>query len=200
MAEYNARYHKLDTAQAYEEKIQQKRKLSTRLEFRMVEKSLDHVKGDKILDCPCGTGRIDLLLRERYSDITGVDGAEAMFEVYMAANPDRKGQVGDIFNLPFDDNEFDWTLCHRLFHHFKNDEDRTRLVASLNRVSKNGFCFYAWLTVPFSRRGNRPGKSRQTVDRKDIERIVDTVGAKIDATYYAAWPFSPKAMIVCSAR
>ncbi|MCB1645631.1 MAG: class I SAM-dependent methyltransferase [Pseudomonadales bacterium] len=200
MPEFNERYHKLDTAQAYEEKIKTRRKLSTRLEFRMVGRSLDHVVGDKILDCPCGTGRIDELLRERFSDITGVDGAEAMFEVYMAGNPDRKGQVADIFNLPFADNEFDWTLCHRLFHHFKNDADRTALVSSLNRVSKNGFCFYAWVSVPFSRRGNRPGKSRQTVDVADIRKIVDQAGAKIDEMYYAAWPFSPKVMVVCSAK
>ncbi|MBD3647799.1 MAG: class I SAM-dependent methyltransferase [Pseudomonadales bacterium] len=195
MPKSNQRYQHLESAQAYQEKIEKKRKLSGWLEARMLERSLDDVVGEKVLDCPCGTGRIDPLLRSRFSDITGVDGAAAMFEVYQHGHPERKGQVADIFDLPYSEDEFDWTVCHRLFHHFRSDEDRRTLWNSLARVARNGVSLYCWLDVPFSRRGKPSAPGRQSIPREQFERIVADSALDLKHYYYACWPFSPKVVV-----
>jgi len=197
MPEYNVKYHTRGAAENYQKKIESRRKLSTQLELNMVRKSLAEVKGEKILDCPCGTGRIDPILRERFSDIQGMDNAQSMLDVYLEGHPERKGQVGDIFNLPFGDEEFDWAICHRLFHHFKADEDRIALLRSLSRVSKNGFSFYCWIDTPFSKRGRKSPDGRQSIPRAQLDKIINQVPCKITRIYRAGWPFSPKMMVVC---
>ena len=197
MPEYNKRYHNLNAAKRYQEKITSKRKFSTWLENRMVRRSLDRVEGTTILDCPCGTGRIDDVLRARFSQITGVDNAAPMLELYKSGNVLRKGELSDIFDLPFDDETFDWVICHRLFHHFKKDEERIRLLKSLSRVSRRGVSFYAWLTVPLSKRGRTPVEGRQTIDREHLSRLIGETDLKLRKIYYACWPFSTKSIAVC---
>lgn len=195
MAQSNPKYHQLDTAEAYQEKIATKRRLSGWLEARMLRRSLADVQGERILDCPCGTGRIDEILRSRFSDITGVDGAAPMLEVYMREHPERKGEVSDVFALPFEDDHFDWTVCHRLFHHFGTDEDRINLLKSLARVSRHGITLYCWLDVPFSRRGKGRSTGRQSISARHLDELIAKTPLVKGSVDYAAWPFSPKAIV-----
>ncbi len=72
-------------AVAYERRIRSARglrRLYQRLESRAVERALGHVAGDSVLDCPCGTGRLDPLLRARFRDVVGVDRSAAMLAIY----------------------------------------------------------------------------------------------------------------------
>lgn len=197
MAEYNVKYHTRDAAEGYQKKIESKRRFSTNMELSMVRKSLGDIVGNKILDCPCGTGRIDPILREKFSDIQGMDNAQSMLDVYLQGHPDRKAKQGDIFDLPFEDNEFDWAICHRLFHHFKTDELRVALLRSLSRVSKNGFSFYCWIDTPFSKRGRKSPDGRQSIPRSQLDSVMSQVPCKMTKMYRAGWPFSPKVMVVC---
>ena len=197
MPEYNVKYHSREAAEKYQQKIEKKRRFSTQLELNMVRKSLGDVEGEKILDCPCGTGRIDPILREKFTDIQGMDNAQSMLDVYLDGHPERKAQMGDIFNLPFADNEFDWAVCHRLFHHFKSDEQRIGLLRSLSRVSRHGFTFYAWIDTPFSKRGRKSTDGRQSIPRKQLDAIISQVPCRITNMYRAGWPFSPKVMFIC---
>jgi len=195
--DYEAPYDRPAAADAYDARVRGRHRLSGRLELRMVRRGLRDATGESVLDCPCGTGRLDALLRERFTDVTGVDGAQAMLDVYLRGDPRRKGQVADVFDLPFADDAFDWAVCHRLFHHLKDDDERERLLRSLARVARHGFSLYCWLAVPFSRRGRTPGRGRQTIRAAQLEALAARAGLRVDRIHYAAWPFSPKAMAVC---
>lgn len=197
MRGHNVKYHTQEAATKYQVKIESKRKISHWFEENMVRRSLNEVVGSKILDCPCGTGRIDPILREKFSDILGMDTAQPMLDVYQTDHPERKSQTGNIFELPFEDNTFDWTLCHRLLHHFKTDEERTALLQSIARVSKNGFTFYCWLDTPFSKRGKSSSEGRQSIPREQLMAILGKMSCEVTGMYYACWPFSPKVMVVC---
>lgn len=197
MPESNIKYQTQESAVSYQQKIESKRKISALLEENMVRRSLREVTGNRILDCPCGTGRIDHILRERFDDIQGVDYAQPMLDVYLANGLQRKAQQGSIFELPFADNAFDWTLCHRLFHHFKADKERIELLRSISRVSANGFTFYCWLDTPFSKRGRKSSAGRQSISKAKLIEIADKVPCEITGMYYACWPLSPKVMVVC---
>ena len=150
-----------------------------------------------MLDCPCGTGRIDALLRTHFREVVGVDSSEAMLTIYRDGHPERSCCRGDAFNLPFADGEFDWVVSHRLLHHYGNDDERIALLRSLARVEREGVVVYAWLDVPFSARRN---SRRQTVPTAHMARLVHAAGLELEAVFFAAWPFQPKAELVCRKR
>lgn len=147
-----------------------------------------------MLDCPCGTGRIDAALRARFRKVVGLDSSEAMLTVYRSSHPERVGHRGDAFDLPFADGEFDWVVSHRLLHHFRTDDQRVALLRSLARVAREGVVVYAWLDVPF---GARRDSRRQTLPRAHVARLMREAGLELEAVYFAAWPFQPKAELVC---
>lgn len=191
------RYRQLDSAEKYNKKIKTQRRLSTWLELKALERALGKVSGTTVLDAPCGTGRIDGLLRQHFADITGLDSSNAMLEVYRSEDAARKGLQGDIFNLPFPDRHFDWVVSHRLFHHFDTDELRVAMLKSTARVAREGIVFYAWIKTPFSRRDS---SRRQTLALDHVKALVAQAGLDIVSIHYASWPFQPKATLVCRKR
>lgn len=194
------RYRRLESAADYERKIaagSPERRFSHWLEARALARALAHTRGESVLDCPCGTGRIDAALRARFRKVVGLDSSEAMLTLYRSGHPERVGHRGDAFNLPFADGEFDWVVSHRLLHHFRTDDERLALLRSLARVAREGVVVYAWLDVPF---GTRRGSRRQTLPRAHVASLVRQAGLELDAVYFAAWPFQPKAELVCRKR
>lgn len=191
------RYRRLESAEKYERKITQglpDRRFSHWLEARALARALAHTSGESVLDCPCGTGRIDALLRTRLRRVVGLDSSEAMLTVYRNGHPERVGHPGDAFSLPFADGEFDWVVSHRLFHHFRTDEQRLALLRSLARVARDGLVIYAWLDVPF---GTRRGSRRQTLPKAHVANLLRQASLALEAVHFAAWPFQPKAELVC---
>ncbi len=191
------RYRLLTSAEKYNAKITNPkgtRRFSHWLEARALQRALTHVNGSSVLDCPCGTGRIDSLLRSKFRKVVGLDSSEAMLKVYREGHPERAAQQGDAFALPFADGEFDWVVSHRLLHHFSNDEDRVRLLKSLARVATSGVVVYAWLDTPLN---SRHHSRRQTLARDHLLPLLSRAGLTLERIYFAAWPFQPKAEIVC---
>ncbi|WP_300319738.1 class I SAM-dependent methyltransferase [Accumulibacter sp.] len=191
------RYRALASAENYNSKITQPsvvRRFSHWLEARAVERALGDVKGDSVLDCPCGTGRLDGQLRARFNTVVGLDSSEAMLAVYRQGHPERIGQQGDAFALPFADGQFEWVVCHRLLHHFQLDDDRVRLLKSLARVARMGLVVYAWLDTPLNRRRH---SRRQTLAPDHLPSLLAAAGVTLEKVHYAAWPFQPKAELLC---
>ncbi len=169
--------------------------ISQRLELAAVRRALAATAGDTVLDVPCGTGRIDELLRERFDEIVGADSSVPMLSVYNDGNVSRRSCCADIFHLPFDDASFDWVICHRYFHHLKNEADRAAVLASLRRVCRQGVVFYAWLNTTFAR---RRGSMRTSISRGRVEAAVDAAGMRIRSMHRCAGPFSVKTIVVCT--
>lgn len=64
-------------------------------------------KGTRFLDAGCGGGGASVLAADRGAEICGVDAAEGLIAFARARLPERDFRVGDIENLPFDDESFD---------------------------------------------------------------------------------------------
>lgn len=75
-----------------------------------LEKLLGDLRGLKVLDLGCGTGRIIGMLKERGADVTALDISEEMIETVSRKFPDVECVVGDSENLPFADESFDIVL------------------------------------------------------------------------------------------
>ena len=108
---------------------------ATRAEADFFEKILDAPPGGRLLDVPCGDGRLAVELAGRGYRVTGVD----ISEDFLTAARERTGQSGlalewrrsDMRDLPWD-KEFDAAFCGGSSFGFLGDEgdfDFLRAVA-----------------------------------------------------------------------
>lgn len=104
---------------------------------------LPHLKpGMSLLDCGCGPGAITFGLADAVAPgrVVGADIEPAMIEqaARLAAEEGVQNvefRVGDIYDLPFEDGEFDVVFSHSVTEHLS---DPVRALRELHRVAKPG--------------------------------------------------------------
>jgi len=98
--------------------------------------------GARVLDLPCGTGRLLPLLREMGFQVVEADSSPHMIE-QGRRYAERRGlsdgtefRVEDALATRFADDAFDAVLCNRLFHHFREAQVRRRCLRELRRICR----------------------------------------------------------------
>ena len=95
----------------------------------------------RVLDVPCGEGRVMLDLAKRGYAVTGADLSEEMANVarQAAAASGLTCPVHreDLQKLTFPDGSFDTVICFRLFHKLPTPELRQLIIGELCRVSRH---------------------------------------------------------------
>lgn len=100
--------------------------------------------GNRIIDIGCGNGRNAVYMAGMGLRVTGLDISPELLELARAnANEKEVGHLcdfilGDITELPFDDNEFDGGLYIASLHHLATDEERFTSIRELSRVLRPG--------------------------------------------------------------
>ncbi|HTS18352.1 MAG TPA: class I SAM-dependent methyltransferase [Verrucomicrobiae bacterium] len=111
-----------------------------RAEMRLIDRAFRRIpKGHRVLDVPCGGGRVMLHLARRGYAACGADLSESMIAIArenasqakLACTVERQ----DLEKLTYAPAEFDTIVCFRLFHHFPNAAIRQRVVNELCRVA-----------------------------------------------------------------
>lgn len=95
---------------------------------------------DSLLDLGCGPGSISLDLAEWVGSVIGIDAAP---EAIARADDDRDRRgvhsatfaVGDVYDIPFEDNQFDVVYAHQLLQHLA---DPVAVLREARRVLKPG--------------------------------------------------------------
>ena len=143
----------------------------------------------KILDAGCGNGEFSISLSQQFpaSRIIGIDYSEDMITVCEHAKNDNdrdniEFKVADFLNTPFDDNEFDITVCINTIHHIhKNDLDKA--IEEIARITKktvileikNRNCLY----YPIRKLREKllyPGLNVYVTTVKEMERLFGKYG------------------------
>lgn len=174
--------------------------------------------GGKVLDLPCGTGRMTRILVERGYRVTSADVSEEMlararanYAAYRkdhASAPDVPFAIRDVLATGFAANEFDGISCIRLFHHFSEAETRRKALAELRRICRgpivvtflNSFALdrvTAWLKATVRRR--KPDNQRP-IPFRTFAADVDAAGLKIDKRIAAHWGISSRWFLVLSRK
>lgn len=122
------------------EKYQVRKEGKNQAEMRLVDRAFALIpKGSRVLDVPCGGGRVTVHLSKRGYKMSAGDLSEAMLaiakESVTKAGYQVEVQRQDIERLSFGDRAFDAIISFRLFHHFPNPEIRQRAVTELCRVA-----------------------------------------------------------------
>lgn len=106
--------------------------------------------GMKVLDVGCGAGHYLRVLRSRLDeniDYTGLDTTKYYIQLARKAFGDnQKFLVGDIFDLPFNENTFDIVTCNNVILHLPPPP--TKAISELIRVAKK----YVVIRTAFGKR------------------------------------------------
>lgn len=109
-------------------------------EMALIDRVFQHLPQDlRVLDLPCGGGRVSVHLARKGYQISGADNSEAMVGISrrFLAESGLNCPVSrqDIEALSYAGGEFDAIICFRLFHHFPNPRLRQQAVSELCRVA-----------------------------------------------------------------
>jgi len=129
------RYHKLSANHFF----------NAYLEVPATTSLLKNVKGKKVLDLGCGTGRHTIILKKRGAKVWGLDLSPKMLEI---AKTEIKGvdfKVGTVYNLPYKSNFFDIVVSGLVVEYF-NDIDKA--FKEIHRVLKKDGIFVFSITHP----------------------------------------------------
>ena len=160
-------------------------------------------QGAKVLDLPCGTGRVTSLLAEQGFSVRGADvspgmvkQAEDNYRKYKDASPlkeklpDIQFDLTDVMNTSYGDEEFDAVICNRLFHHFTEHKTRMMALRELHRITAHTIIVSFFNTCSFDakwRRIRNIMKNRKPSDRlplalSQFQSELESAGFKIIAT------------------
>lgn len=113
-------------------------------EAHFIEQSLGIQPGDKILDVPCGGGRLALELARRQYQVTGVDLSVELMESAGGKAADENLQVnwkqGDMRDLPWR-GEFDAALCFWSSFGYFDESENAAFLTAISRTLKPGATF-----------------------------------------------------------
>ena len=73
-----------------------------------------NVKHKTVLDCGCGTGRFADLFEQRGARVVGMDTSENMIKIAKKKVPSAEFIIGDVFNMPFKESQFDIVVCSQV--------------------------------------------------------------------------------------
>jgi 2-polyprenyl-3-methyl-5-hydroxy-6-metoxy-1,4-benzoquinol methylase len=139
-----------EKARAYQVRAEAKE----RSELRLVERAFKIVPRGRVLDSPCGGGRVTLLLAGRGYEMTAADLSDSMIEItrekVSAAGLKIPVEKQDVERLTYPDQHFDAIISFRLFHHFPNAEIRQRVVRELCRVARENVALSYFSPLSFT--------------------------------------------------
>jgi ubiquinone/menaquinone biosynthesis C-methylase UbiE len=92
----------------------------------------------KILDVGCGTGEFAMKLKscKKDADVYGMDISPDMIGIAKAKFGGAVNfRVGDVENMPYEDNSFDYLTCSHSFHHYPR---KKKAAGEMFRILKDG--------------------------------------------------------------
>ncbi len=96
----------------------------------------------RVLDVPCGTGRVAVPLAERGFTVAGLDISEAVLAVARRDGPGIDFRQGDMRELPWPDESFDAVLnLWTAFGYFETQAEDERVLIEIARVLVPGGVF-----------------------------------------------------------
>ncbi len=95
----------------------------------------------KILDLGCGTGRHTELLTKENFEVFGCDNSKSALDFIKEKIPLAKVELGDMVDLPYEDNFFDGILCYQVIQHGKTKTVKKAISEIHRTLKKGGYLF-----------------------------------------------------------
>ena len=142
-----------------------------------VESFLDNVPSNSTIgDIGCGNGK-NMLYRKDCTNL-GCDFSNNLVSICLKKNLNVIS--GDILNIPYKDNTFDYTICIAVIHHLSTTEKRKKAISELLRVTKpNGkILILVWALE------QEPDSRRKFTEQDNMVDWKDKKGNLLGKRYY----------------
>lgn len=145
---------------------------------------IQNLKGKKILDIGCGTGRESKYFSEHGFDTTGIDLCSNLLKIATEKAPNAKFIQMDLRKLDFPKNSFDGIWAYASILHIPK-KDAKRTLMGFNRVLKKGGLIFISLkqgkVERFVKYNEYPGKKRffAFYSERELKNLVLSCGLKI---------------------
>jgi len=90
-----------------------------KLERSILQKLIPPLKNKLVLDVGCGTGRWTAYFVKKGARVIGLDISAEMLKIARKKVPNAKFKLGDVRNLPFPSNYFDFTFASFVLGHLR---------------------------------------------------------------------------------
>jgi len=181
-----------------------RRRRDGRLVAALLERHLARGARERILDAPCGTGRLRAALAP-FGRYAGIDVSPAMLAQAGLGGARGALLLGDVERLPFPDSSFDAVVCCRLLHHLRERASLERVLAELVRVSRGLVVASFWdaRSLGTWRRALLPGPrppARFARPRAELALALDRAGADVIAWRHSLRFVSRQAFVLARKR
>lgn len=188
MRQYTDGFRTLDAAKKYARSFVELPRLRrrTRNELAVLTDLVGPDPGARILNVPCGAGRLSAPLRRPGSKLLEADSSPGQLHL----NRQRFGDVSDtiwltasVFDIPLADGAVDTVVCARLSHHLHRPGDRERLLVELLRVARRRLVFSfrnAWSLPTVSRRLRGRAVHATVMSIDEVESCAACHGARLE--------------------
>lgn len=187
-----------------------------RREQRCITKALRGIAPEsRVLDLPCGTGRLTRLLMDHGFHVTAADVSEAMLatarrniaqrrDTRQGAAPHVDFELRDVMQTGYADGQFDAIVCNRLFHHFTESGTRLRALGELRRISRgpvilsffNSFALDAVYRRLRDKVRGRTRRDRIPIPYSTFRAELLAAGFRIQGKIAVRWGISPHWYVV----
>ena len=179
-----ARYEQGNRSQRYAERNPRR----AERERALLERVWPGRPGERVLDLPCGAGRLLPFLQARGHEVAQADGAMAMLRE--AADRGQRGRLqvqADALQAPFGDRAVDGVVMFRFLHHLPPDAARAA-VAEACRVARRFvvISFFHPVSAHHLRRRARQllgaPATRFALPTAEVARVASRNGFRVEAT------------------
>lgn len=164
-------------------------------------------EGARVLDLPCGTGRVTRLLLEHGFCVTAADASEPMVRLARKNHRQFQGatfEARDVMQTGYSNDQFDAVFCNRLFHHFSEPATRRTALAELRRICTGPlivsfFNAFSLDAVAFRLRHTvrrSTPDDRIPISVRTFSADVSAAGLRIKASLPVRWGISPQWYVV----
>lgn len=140
-----------------------------------------HVRGKRVLDMGCGSGRYTLALASLGANVTGVDFKEQSFsravELAKAKNLPATFVQADVLELPFPDESFDFVFCNGVLHHTQNMDRGLDEYVRVMRKGGSGFLYLYGTGGAFWHTRRRLRELFRKIPFEYTQHVFDLMGA-----------------------
>jgi SAM-dependent methyltransferase len=146
---------------------------------RLLKRHGGHGDRARVLDLPCGTGRLHASLKDLAQHYVGAD-----VSIPMLSHSSVPAVAGDAFRMPFVTDAFDTVVCCRLLHHLEERGELPRVIDELLRVSSDLVFASFWDADSLPAWRRRVGLRKDTTGRRPVSKRVlrqqfESAGAQV---------------------
>lgn len=143
----------------------------------LLDRFLDNLLGEKVLDAGCGPGRDTEYFKEQGYQSVGIDSAQGMIEIAEETG-EADYHVMDLRDLSFKEGKFSGIWCNTVMQ-FLDDEGKKQALSEFSRIMDEGGILYVTFKLgEGTHTREEDGLERRLITKREALNMLEETGIK----------------------